>query len=330
MSASRIFATVLSLLGAFACTRSKDDAAPPSTTTATTTAPSPVVTSASARAPAPPTAPLPVPIDAALLWTAGPSGVKTVWLEPGKAGVVVKRERAEPIVATKRGLFALRTTAGSTARIDAEPLDPSSGPAVEIVSATTFGCGGSDYEKASVSLLGAVGPIIFAVGHGHTSLCDTPHPQFSDPAVEYDLDARANLARSPFPDLARLTEIARAKFITQFGDDGGGCIGPNPTPALYSATFAYDGRGVLKGHYIFTAESNYMCGTGPGHYTAPMDVFDSALPTSLAPWQKTPSWLVPYFLKHPSLGVSVFPPEIDGAAATAAFESPMPPTRKKP
>ncbi len=45
---------------------------------------------------------------------------------------------------------------------------------------------------------------------------------------------------------------------------------------------AYDGRGVLRGHYTFTMESNYMCGNGPGHYVTPQEIFDSALPESMA------------------------------------------------
>ena len=80
------------------------------------------------------------PIEAALVWLSGGAGFKTVWVEPSKTGPAVQRERLEPVVATRRGLFALRISIGTTSSINAEPLSPSSGPGSEVVSATVEAC----------------------------------------------------------------------------------------------------------------------------------------------------------------------------------------------
>src|SRR5689334_17125676 len=68
--------------------------------------PEPSASAAPAPSPsAPPSAAAAAPpVDAALVWMAGGAGYKTAWVEPGSGGAVVKRERPEPVVATKRGL----------------------------------------------------------------------------------------------------------------------------------------------------------------------------------------------------------------------------------
>jgi len=273
------------------------------------------------------------PIDGALVWLAGGAGFKTVWVEPTKPFPTVQRERLEPVVATKRGLFALRISIGTTSSITAEPLSPSSGPGSEVVSATVEACNNELFGdgKAGVSLVGAVGPIVFASGHGYAFHCEAAHPEFYDPVVIYDVDAGKSINLGPFPGQPRLAKIAHPKFMGQFDVDAGECLmEPTATPALHTGDFTYDGRGVLRGHYVFTMVSNYMCGTGPGHYSVAAEVDDSALPPVMDPWQKAPSWLVPFLVKHPSVGVSVFPGGLDGAAAKSAFESPLPAGKKKP
>lgn len=293
------------------------------------------VASAAASASAAPSAvaPPPRPISeaqAALVWQApgkGAKGFKTVWVEPGPGGPVVKRERAEPVVATRQALFALRITSGADATIEAVPLG--SGKTVEVATAHVESC----YQKgakAEVSLQGAMGSVVFAAAHGWEYDCEAPHPRWSDHASRTDLDSGAELPLTPFPGLARLTTLAAAKFKATHGEDGGGCLmEPKETPSLYNATFAYDGRGVLRGTYVFIMQSNYMCGSGPGHYTIPEELHDSSLPDSVATWKRAPEWLVPYLAKHPSIGVSPLPPELNAEAAASEFvTAPVPPPPK--
>jgi hypothetical protein len=285
-------------------------------------APSPPPSAAPAAPPRPITE-----AQAALVWQAGGGSWKTVWVEPGASGVVVKRERQEPVVATRQALYALRVTRGATASVDAEPLG--AGSSVELVQATVESCHEKDVE-ATVRIMGAMGSVVFTAGLGWVQSCDEPHPRWHDVGGGLDLDTRKVLSLDPFPGLGRLTIFARGKFLAAFGDDGGGCLlNPKETPELNAATFAYDGGGTLRGTYLFTMSSNYMCGNGPGHYTSPQELHDSSLPETVTFWKKTPAWLVPYLAKHPSIGVSPLPVELDAVAAALAFETaPLPPAKK--
>jgi hypothetical protein len=260
---------------------------------------------------------------AAIVWQAGGTPVKSVWVEPAAGSVVVKHERSEPVVATRRDLFALRITRGTTAAIDAIPLR--GGSSIALVSETVETCPPTD-EEATVTLDGAMGSVVFVKAHGWIQECDATHPQWGDPANVYDLETDTDLPLAPFPGLARLQKLVHGKFMAELGEDGGGCLmAPKATPALYTATFTYDGRGVLHGRYLFTMDSNYMCGTGPGHYAAQEELFDSSLPDTVGRWKNAPAWLAPYLAKHPSLGVSPLPVELDIAAAATEFTiAPMP------
>ena len=316
---------------AFACRRSPTEVAPEQAPSATrsasnsvgvaphlpNTAPSSVTPSDAGAPIAPITA-----ATAALVWQPGTGNFKTVWVEPSATGVQVKRSRSEPVVATRTDLYALRITKGSESSLDAVPII-STGP-INVVSATVEDCNHA-MGDATVLLRGAVGSVVFYSAHGLEMGCEAAHPTWHDQAGALNIESRAKLSFDPFPGLPRLVAIAQSKFQREV-DAGTACLmDSSETPYFYTADFAYDGRGVLRGHYTFTMQAPYVCGTGPGHYSTTQEVFDSSLPPSVEFWKQTPGWLSPYLAKHPSVGVSPLPLELDAVAAAVAFErAPMP------
>ncbi len=312
------------------------------------------VPSTSAQAPSSAAAITPTATEpAAIVWVVRNKSFHSVWLEPGAAGPVVKRERPEPIVATSRGLFAYRT------KIDKVKLCPGCAPCgkgpctepeqeietgnIEMLPGgpskqlgnypTPNGCADeapASLAEGSAALAGAVGSVIFVSVSGWQQSCGAAHPMWSAEEIALDLETDKTVDVTPPPSAkARLTAIAKRKFLGAYGDDGGGCLmSPDAEPDPYAASFTYDPRGVLRTKYTFTMASNYMCGTGPGHYSVAQEVFDSAVPTSMERYRKAPEWLVPYIAKHPTVGVSPLPPGLDRAAAWAAFEEPTPKAQK--
>ena len=338
------FVIGLALLG---CTRSASptptleplpSASPPTLTASASASPSASSSAASV---------MPVRTPAAVVWLVRNKAFHSVWIEPGAGGPVVKRERAEPVVATSRGLFAYRT------EMEKVKVCPSCGPCpkgrcsepeqdigvgtVVLLPAgpskqlgfypSPGGC--ADEQQLSAAeggavLRGALGSVIFVSVHGMQQGCGAAHPMWSWTEIVLDLDTDKDVDVSPPPAaLARLAAIAKRKIRGVYGDDAG-CISEGAEAEPFTAALTYDPRGVLRAKYTFTMSSNYMCGTGPGHYTVAEDVFDSALPTAVEPLRRAPAWLVPYLEKHPSVGVSVLPPSLDRAAAIAAFEGPLP------
>lgn len=300
-------------------------------------APSP---SASSSASAQPRVREPVAVDpileanAALVWQGGgKGGVTTVWVEPDGAAVAVKRKRAEATIATRHGLYGIRATVGRESTLDAVPL--AGGAATTIVQAAIEGCpqgepgapcvSGMSDQQATVLLEGAIGAVVFATSNGMEWMPDAPHPEFIDDAVAFDVASGDRVPLAPFPGFDRLTKIANAKFLDAYGPEGGGCISSQDLPPnLDHADFAFDGAGKLHGHYWFTKPSNYMCGVGPGHRSVAIDVNDSALPDPMKPLMQAPKWLAPYLAKHPSIGVSPIPTELDVDKLVAVFEAPVP------
>ena len=281
--------------------------------------------------------------DVALVWQDDKQGTfRTVWVEKTPDGPAERAVRPDPVVATSKGLWAIRIE--DQPPMMCEPCECEAGvkcPEVEIIGLSAFavplsgeakveipfedlrGCGGpTSSGEMGLAAIGMMGPMVF-LGSGVTiQPCDAPHPMFGGSYKVYDLEERKEVDVSP-PSEASASLVARAHEALVREEEG--CILDAKDEATFlTATFSYDTQGKLEGLYTFTMPSMYMCGRGPTHYEAPTDVQDHALPAAMRPFQTAPAWLVPYLRGRDISGVSVLPAGLDRKAMWEQFNKPSP------
>jgi hypothetical protein len=281
-------------------------------------------------------------------------------MEPAAGGAVVRRARAELVIPTRRGFLAVRVreegfrlckpcdecgpgkrgcaveevgfTRGwleevqGTGRIGFGPFpaeeDCASGRPIKI---DDFGLDPS----FSVRLLG---PYVFASFVSYLQECggvravNTPH------FVTYDAerDMALDPLRPPAPARERLEKQAYDAIVKDYGGDPD-CLLGRRTPALFSASFAYDTTAELHGRYAWSHPAiTYLCAKDILYWVPSLSVIkalhDPALPAEVEPWRRPPAWLTGYVRAHARnlYGMSPLPAELDRARAIAAFESPLP------
>ena len=259
---------------------------------------------------------------AAVVWLPQPGldfGFRSALVEP--VGGVAKEvaARKEPVFVGRGGLWVLRTKKLASLACDeceACLTDPpsckrdrrvditrpflvslTSGKALEPWQGSygpREGCkAGVGEHDTTLSLLGGVGSIYFVSVHSWDQGCGAAHPMFMDEAITFDLDTGKRAALS-FPPAATpaLKKRAHAELVRACVMD------PKEEPAEYRALAAYGNHGELEGSFQFTMSAPYMCGTGPGHYSAVSEQVSDWLPPELERFGKLPAWLAAYLAKH--------------------------------
>lgn len=283
----------------------------------------------------------PPPLPAALVWTALPGdAIQTVWVEDSDKGPVERARRGEPVAADSSGLWAFRfqVTQETCAACDCNDTDGAACPRGEVVSKSlkavrlprdkemsiaqvNLSCGNDTFQfgEGNLVLLSLAGPWLTVAKSSSVMACGAAHPMFAEEWVHYNLEQRVlELLRPPTEAEARLSSQAHATLVRM----GEGCLSSDEAPARSVLTrFAYDRRGKLMGHYVYGMPSNYVCGTGPDHYTMVTELVDEALPERLRSIAQAPPWLLRYLQTVPGelLGLQALSDHWNKTAYLEAF-----------
>lgn len=255
---------------------------------------------------------------AALIWVPDPKaayGFATVLVTRARGKTKVVAERKEPVLASSRELWVLRSkklASRGCAECEACSTDPPSCRQDELVEITepylksltsgrTFepwkgsfgaqaGCkdsvGGHDTE---LQLHGGVGRFFFFSVNSWIQYCGGAHPMFGADEVTLDIDRGVDVDLS-FP--AVVTPLLKKRAQLELGAE---CVSdPKEEPAEYRALASYSPKGELQGAFQFTMTAPYMCGTGPGHYTALSEQVSDWIPPELESWGRLPDWVAEY------------------------------------
>lgn len=293
---------------------------------ASASAPPPVASADPPPAPPPPKpkppeppAPQLVSAGAFLVWiedSAARGGFRTQLVEPATGGAKLVAERPEVVVASSKELWSLRTKKTRVKNcadcelctrdpkkckketIDSvdEPFFQSLGTARVLEpwsKSFAFGAGCSDSvaaQDASVTLTGAVGPVVFGDVDKTFTYCSDGDPTVVDAALAFDLDAEQPVEPTlPDPPKDALATRAQVEIIAQ------GCMQDRAeVPALYRARAAYGDDGVLRGVYAFVMSASPNCASGPGHTTSLSEQKSPWAPAELAAYGKLPAFVVGY------------------------------------
>ncbi|MBI4955993.1 MAG: hypothetical protein HY908_28495 [Myxococcales bacterium] len=143
-------------------------------------------------------------------------------------------------------------------------------------------------DEVGVYVEGAVGPYLLASVSGSTMWCTAPHAAYTDEPLVLDLDAGGAPVTLEFPP--EVLEPLRARAHAELRD---GCvIDRDESPREYRATAEYGARGELEGVYEYLMSAPYVCGLGPGHYSAVSAQRADWLPAALTPYGQLPAWVV--------------------------------------
>jgi hypothetical protein len=258
---------------------------------------------------------------AALVWVPDDKAMnafRSVLIEPiaGKARVAAQRN--EPVLVGRSELWVLRTKVLASRACDecdaclTEPPSCKRESRVDLKVpylrglgggkvlapwssgfAARNGCAGSVREhETTFSLHGGVGSHYFVSIHSWDQFCGGAHPMFGDEASTFDVDTGKSVTLT-FPAQAApaLKKHAHAELAASC------VIDPKDEPAPYVATAAYDEKGELQGVFAFTMSAPYMCGGGPGHYSAVSEQVSAWAPPELARWGKLPDWVAAYLAR---------------------------------
>lgn len=266
---------------------------------------------------------------AILIWLAGSGSGGPRTLLVGDDGAVLA-ERAEPVVATKTGLFAVRRI---EAELDHCDCDGTVGPfpagrAViedlkegggQIELGTPLEVGEScdvatmDVERG-LQVMALAGTALFARVHDSVMFCGAAHPTFGTTTLALDLATGQPLGLGlDEPAVESLRDRAHEVFASEYA----GCIfDTEETPQLYDTRVQFDASGRMGARLTFTVGAPYMCGTGPGHYSVETDVDTPTAPSGV-PRVDLPSWARVATKDSELLGVGL---ELDAEAARNAAE----------
>lgn len=252
-----------------------------------------------------------------------PSGVASVLVDDlGKT----LGERDEPILVVGEALFAIRDRAVPNVFCDCEaclggagcpdpmpgimgelrapvlvPLDSSAGSSVvelsAVVPSTRCESGEAD-ETREFRPHSLVGPFLFGTVDRMFTGCLGAHPMWDSEPVALDVRTREGLMTAP-PD-SRLAAM-RATAEEQLKD---ACVmDPDEKPQFWRGIAKLDAEGKVVGEYTFTKSAPYVCGTGPGHYSAATEVEDSEPPAFIA-GVSAPRPLLPAVRRLSAIGFS--------------------------
>lgn len=252
---------------------------------------------------------------AAIVWepeSSAPYGFKSVLIEDAGGSARVVGERAEPVFVGAKALFVLREKNLASRACDECELcveDPpkckkdvrydiqqpflkplGAGKTLEPwrnAFSPRNGCAGSvGSHDTQLQVLGGVGSVYFVSVHVWDQFCGGAHAVYADEPLSFDIDTGREV-KLTFPGavLEPLKKRAHAELAP-------GCvIDPTETPSPYRALAQYGASGAQEGVFLYLMAAPYMCGTGPGHYSAVSEQVSDWIPPELARYGKLPAWV---------------------------------------
>ncbi len=272
-------------------------------------------------------------------------GFRSALVEPAAdGGAKVVAERPEAVVASSADLWVVRfrkargvecegceacdpdaPTCGKEKRADLdEPVFESlrTGRVVapwQKEFARTGSCeAGVAFDTASVTLTGAVGPVIFASVSTMSWHCGAAHPDPDENSEAFDFD-KGRAVTLAFPaDASRGLAKAAATALTRTDDCPIEVEDPSTLTEAW-VTAAYGADGVLTARYMFTTPASYTCATGPGHYKSGSEQASTTLPRELVPYARLPAYVASYLAARKAMTAMLIAPS-RVAAAEAEME----------
>jgi hypothetical protein len=263
--------------------------------------------------------------DATIVWWRVGESYHSAWIEPAEAGFRTRAEREEAVIASTKGLWALRKRFAArvslcpscdcllgeaTTSASCRPLresvmvhafvrladDAVVRPTIDPFDANEESCTMTEYEPVA-ELEASVGAKAVLVLHTYVNGCGA-HGMYSDAVQWFDLDRGAvdSAPRPPEDGREALLSAARAQLVEEAGE----CIDATTVEVSFYAThFSYHDAGAPTLAYEFTAPSSYACGTGPGHYRVATRLESSDLPPSLAEYATVQHYVESFLAKLP-------------------------------
>ena len=295
---------------------------------------------------------------AVLVWrrdlTSGDSepGFTTAWLERSGDGAREVATREETVIATSRGLAAIRerdvpvkvcATCGTCdlkthrgckddASVEREwdLVDLATNKTAIILGrdkpldARFQGCAGDLQGLETHASFHAALALVSVTSWGAMISCDGVQSGAQDRTFDAETltDARIDLGAA---DLKRLGDLAKKQFLEDHSAD---CpIDTTDTPTIASVTFFYNAQGRLIGDYTFSVRNEHAC-QRPLMVTSEVEIKDAVLPPIVASAKRLPRWLSTYVRDHKIEDVSAIPSGQDLDALKKVFASPVPGSKK--